>query len=331
MATTVNVAFNEFMRDHVNLDQSQVSQARSSRDWLIEKINAFSDKHSDFPEMYEERNFSFGSFARSTKRRPLDDIDLLLCMKAKGVTYTEHWDGRVTMTVPDTSEVFKKLLKDSGDDLSSIKVINRFLKYIDEVPQYEKAESKRNKEAATLTLSSYDWNFDIVPCFFTSEESDGRQYYLIPDGKGDWKKTDPRLDKERATSINKKNDGNVLNVVRIMKYWNGRKTMATMSSYLLENMILDYYESNSASKWVDWEVRDTLTYIRDNIYSTVCDPKNIEGNINNLTMEEKSSIYNRANQDLEKALSAISEETDNPAYAIGKWREIFGDNFPKYG
>lgn len=331
MASTVNNAFNEFMKDYVNLDKDQVAQARSSRNWLVEQVNGFPSKYDDFPALYKEKHSGFGSFARSTKKRPLDDIDHLICMKANGVTYTELYDGTIEMTVPSGVKPFSQLLQTGSTTLlSSIKVVNRFVKYLDQIPQYEKAEIKRNQEAATLKLKNYDWNFDIVPCFHTIPETDGRSYYLIPDGKGNWKKTDPRLDKARTTKVNQDRDGHVLQVIRAMKYWNNRPTMASMGSYLLENMILDYYENNTATQWIDYEVRKLLNYIKNNIYSSVYDPKNIQGNINTLTDEEKYSIFSRAYDDYDKAVDAYNNETSNPAYAISKWQSIFGANFPSY-
>ena len=106
--------------------------------------------------------------------------------------------------------------------------------------------------------------------------------------------------------------------------------MASMGSYLIENMILDYYESNTATQWVDLEVRKVLEHIMNKINSPVFDPKGIQGDINTLTTEEKGSIYSRAYDDIERAAEAIKYETENPAYAIGKWQEIFGSSFPVY-
>jgi hypothetical protein len=331
MASTVNTAFNEFMKDYVNLDKNKVTNARSSKNFFIKQVNSFPSKHDDFPALYEDKHFGFGSFARSTKKRPLDDIDHLICMKANGVTYTELYDGTVQMTVPSDAKPFSNLLQTNSTTLlSSIKVVNRFVKYLDEIPQYEKADIKRNQEAATLKLTSYDWNFDIVPCFFTSAEADGRTYYLIPDGQGNWKKTDPTLDKARTSSVNQSRDGHVLRAIRAMKYWNSRPTMASMGSYLIENMILDFYENNEATQWVDWEVRKLLKHIKDNIFNSVNDPKNIQGNINTLTWEQKNSIHTRATDDYTKSVEAYDYETSNPAYAISKWQGIFGTNFPKF-
>ena len=77
MATTVTGAFNTFQKDIVNLDSSTTINARSSRNWLLEQIAKFPDKNSNFPILYPDINIAFGSFARKTKTRPLDDIDLI--------------------------------------------------------------------------------------------------------------------------------------------------------------------------------------------------------------------------------------------------------------
>lgn len=332
MAKTVNAAFDEFMKDYVNLDAEKTKKARSSRDWLVDQILGFPDKDSDFPATYNEKNIFFGSFARRTKKRPLDDIDMMIALKAQGCTYLEYTD-RIEITVPDTSTQFKKLCNDSTSILNSKKLINLFVKNLKNVAQYENADIKRNQEAATLKLLSYEWNFDIVPCFFTTEDALGRTYYIIPDGNGNWKKTDPRLDRDRTNNTNISKNGRVLGVIRATKYWNKRATMPSMSSYLIENMILDYYESNysETSQYVDVELVNIFGDIKSRVYNTVNDPKNIQGNINTLTWDEKIKISSRASSDYEKAKEARKlEDEGKQEESINKWKEIFGNEFPKY-
>ena len=48
------------------------------------------------------------------------------------------------------------------------------------------------------------------------------------------KKQIPRIDRQRVKDANQKHDGNVLNAIRIMKYWNKKAKMPTMRSYLIE-------------------------------------------------------------------------------------------------
>jgi hypothetical protein len=332
MAKTVNTAFDEFMKDYVNLDADRTKKARNSRDWLVDQILGFPVKDSDFPAIYNERNIFFGSFARRTKKRPLDDIDMMIALKAQGCTYFEYSD-RIEITVPDTSAQFKKLCNDNTSILNSKKLINLFVKNLKDVAQYENADIKRNQEAATLKLLSYEWNFDVVPCFFTSEDAFGRTYYMIPDGNGNWKKTDPRLDRNRTNNTNISKNGRVLGVIRAIKYWNKRATMPSMSSYLIENMILDYYESNDSetSQFVDVELVNIFGDIKSRVYNNVNDPKNIQGNINTLTWDEKTKISSRASSDCEKAKEARKlEDEGRQEESINKWKEIFGNEFPKY-
>lgn len=332
MAKTVNSAFDEFMKNSVNLDSDRTVKAKSSRDWLVGQILSFPDNDSDFPAIYTEKNIFYGSFARKTKKRPLDDIDMMIVLKAQGCTYLEYTD-RIEITVPDTSTQFKKLCSDNTSLLNSKKLINLLVKDLKGVSQYENADIKRNQEAATLKLISYEWNFDVVPCFFTTEDPLGKTYYIIPDGNGNWKKTDPRLDRDRTANVNSSKNGRVLGVIRAIKYWNKRATMPSMGSYLLENMILDYYENNNSepSQYVDVEIAKIIGDLKSRVYNTVNDPKNIQGNINNLSWDEKTKISNRASQDYEKAVEAIKLDNDGKQEdSIKKWKEIFGDEFPKY-
>ena len=47
MASTVNTAFEEFLKDTVRLDSDQTATARKSRDNLVDNLNGFSGD-SDF-------------------------------------------------------------------------------------------------------------------------------------------------------------------------------------------------------------------------------------------------------------------------------------------
>jgi predicted nucleotidyltransferase len=332
MARTVNEAFNFFMANYVNLDSEQTRTATSSRDWLLTQIDSFPDKDDKFPRLYPEKDIYFGSFARRTKKRPLDDIDIMIALSADGAVYQEFSD-RIEIYASDSSDKLKRLCFDGTKTLNSRKVINKFVSLLDKVPQYQSAGIKRNMEAATLNLVSYPWTFDLVPCFFTTKDYFGRDYYLIPDGNGHWKKTDPRIDRQRVQDINQAHDGNVLNVIRLMKYWNRRPTMPSMSSYLFENMILDFYfsQSSKASSYVDLEVPGILNYIRTAIFYVVNDPKDIQGNINHLSREEQDKISKRAYSDYLNSLEArkLEKEKDHKQ-SIAKWREVFGSDFPSY-
>ena len=330
MALTVNSAFEEFNKNIVNIDKDKTKQARSSRDWLVEQLKALPLKINDFPRLYNEKHIKFGSFARNTKIRPLDDIDLILTFSANGATYSESglYSNIYYIHTDNASPNLKNLSNDNGY-LNSRRLINKLVSSLQKIPQYYHAEIHRKQEAATLELLSYEWNFDIVPAFFTVND-----FYLIPDGNGNWKATDPRIDQIRVSNINQKHNGKVLQLIRTLKYWNRKASMPTIPSYLFENIILDFAEKKfELSNFIDFNLRDFWNYLKDAIYNEVQDPKGFQGNLNILSNNDKNKISLKAYDTYTKAAEAIRFETQekNEKKAINKWKEIFGNEFPNYG
>jgi hypothetical protein len=332
MATSVNGAFDEFLRGTVNLDPGQTSRARDSRDWLVSRLRELHQSHADFPLPYEEIDVSFGSFARRTKIRELDDIDVVSCMRAEGASYLDMGDA-LHITVPENCRL-RDMCDDGGDQLNSKKVINRFVRCLKSVPQYARSELSRRGESAVLNLASYPWSFDIVPGFFTVADQDGRTFYVIPNGQGLWMKTDPRIDQSRVKRVNQAHDGNVLDVVRLVKYWNRRPTMPSVPPYVLESIVLSHYESASslATAYVDLEVGPVLGTIASAILQPVPDAKGIQGDLNNLPFDQRVAISNRALGDAQVAQEARAAEVrGDHAESIRLWTRIFGAEFPKFG
>ena len=325
MATTVNNAFAEFMKNKVNLEQEKTKIARSSRDNLIDNIKCFSGD-IDFFQVYEDKILRYGSFERCTKIKPIDDIDLMICLSAEGKRTYIQSEGVFYINGSDWDSK-NGLMTDNTGYLNSTKVINRFISKLSDLQDYKKAEMHKNHEAATLQLKSYTWNFDIVPCFYTDTN-----FYLIPNGNGNWKKTDPRIDNERATSINQKHNGRLLELIRLTKYWNNRKVTIKMGSYLLECMILNRYKDKDTSKnwWIDLEFRNLLKYLSSTILQEVNDPKGIQGNLNTFCYNDRCKISNALLNAYNKAVEASNFESTDQKKAITKWREIFGDDFPEY-
>ncbi|WP_411360337.1 hypothetical protein [Pseudidiomarina salilacus] len=330
MATSVLAAFNAFQKVTVNLNRDRTKQARASRDWLIGRINAF----TDFFPLYNDKHIYFGSFARQTKICPLDDIDIMISLMSCGCTYDEDNLGKITINVPDSCNAYKNYRHVASNTLNSIRIVNEFVRKLSSIDQYKSATIKRNQEAAVLNLKTYDWAFDIVPCFFTTEDSLGRAFYIIPDGTGHWKKTDPRKDRDRVKRINQTCSGHMLNVLRLVKYWQRRPTMPSVGSYLLECMVLNHFESRGfCSQYQDMELAGVFDYIAAHIYSSVPDPKGIQRNLNDkLAFGDRIKISTKANADamLAREARALESEGDHRA-SINKWRQIFGSNFPEYG
>lgn len=331
MALSVISAFNEFMTDIVDLDHEVSQTAKKSRDWMVDRIHSFQNNVQNFPGLYSGHDIFFGSFERKTKKRELDDIDLMICLEGDGGIYSES-GSTVYIGGFNEGSPLNRLLFDNIGNLNSKRVINKFLASLETVPQYEKAETHLRGEAATLKLKSYPWTFDIVPCFITRNDLFGRSYYLIPDGSGNWKKTDPRIDRGRVERLVALRGTSILGSIRLMKFWNCRATMPTMSSYLLENMILDYYEDYLATKYPDAEFKKLVKHVEYAIFYAVNDPKRIQGDLNTVGTSDRLKISARCLEDYNKAEEASRLELQNDQKAsIRKWGDIFGWMFPSYG
>jgi len=288
MAKTVNSAFSEFNKDSVNLDTSRTSKAISSRDWLYEQLNKLDLKDElGFPLKYSEKHIKFGSFARKTKIRELDDVDIMFCFTSDGATYSKDADVYTIYTV-NAGDRLKEL--SDNDILNSRKIVNKVKSLLLQIPNYSSAEIHRKGEAATLNLASYEWVFDIVPCFYTDT-----QMYLIPDGEGNWKATDPRVDQDIVTTTNKDYDGRALQLIRTLKYWNRHHSSHTISSYLFEQFVLKFIKSKlELNQFIDFDIRDFFLYLSAHVYNSVFDPKGIQGDLNVLSFPEKLAISSKS-------------------------------------
>lgn len=324
---TVNSAFTDFISNYVDLDSNRTSTARGSRDFLYEQLKKLPSNTEDFPALYSGKEImGFGSFRRRTKIRPLDDIDLMLVFTGDGTTYNDNGTF-ITLHVPESAMLLRKLINEDGT-LNSRKLIEKIKKSLSNVSQYESASLNRRQEAATLKLKSYEWVFDIVPAFITKEDTFGKSYYIIPDGNGNWKKTDPRIDNNRTTEVNQKFEGYVLGFIRLIKYWNINCSPCKVSSYLIENICLNYFNNKFYWYGLKPELKNFFEYLKNNIYNTVNDPKGIQGNLNTLDFSEKYAISQSAALCFINIINAINEEDNgNHQEAINNWEKILGANF----
>lgn len=329
MPRTIQSALTQLIENSVNMPKERVKKARNSRDWLLDRIESF-EKNIQYLHFCKEFNLHFGSFSRRTKVRPIDDIDIMIGLNG----YLLYWNENF-FNYKNCSIHLKQDVQDSGlwidclnedKSLNSTKLLNKFKSALTNISHYENAIIHRRQQAITLKLSSYEWNFDLVPCFYTTSDA-----YLIPNGNGGWMKTNPEKDQEFVTFVNQKHNGKFLELVRLVKYWNTKafdRKANIPSSYLLEVMLTDYYSSKERFYDVRYEFEQSLIYLKDNIQNRINDPKGIEGNLNHLTYEEKENLMSRINDDLE---SINNSKTVSEKEAFKYWKEILGSKFPDYG
>jgi hypothetical protein len=333
MPYTVWGAFKEFREKTVDLDPGTTKVARSSRDYLINQLKAIEKEDWNLPRLIGSY-IPYGSFARSTKIKPLDDIDLLIPLVGTGTTayqstidIYEYW-----LRISDSSAPLA-IFPDEFNYVNSTKILNKIKDSLSEVQKYYKADVHKSGEAVTLELLSYDWVYDIVPAVPIRDGQSGTAYYLIPDGSGDWKRTNPRVDATNVTRVNGWHNGNFLPAVRLLKYWNGRPIAPKLASYYFETLALKVFDS--ASKISDFPigVNYFFKYCSLYLWSSCPDPKGLgpplDDGIDNTTKKKVAEALDEAGKYSDYAL--MYERSSEHDKAIYWWQRIFGDKFPKYG
>lgn len=334
MAYTVWGAFDWFRKIVVDLEAGEVKKARASRNYLCDQLKMVEQNDSSFPRL-TGFPIPFGSFARSTKIRPLNDIDILILLngsqteahQSKSDQY-EYW-----LYIKDQTAPLAKF-PDSSGYVSSIKVLNKFRDSLYKVPNYRKAEIHRMQQAVTLNLSSYPWVFDIVPAIPISNYGDSNTgYYLIPDGSGDWIRTDPRKDQKLVTETNQKLSGELLPTIRLLKAWNKRTTKPVLQSYYFENLAIKVFQN----AWSISSTPSAIKYFFDScpmyLYSSFPDPKGLGPNLDtSVPYETKQKVAEAMKEAATHSGYAIMYENQkDEKTAIYWWGRIFGSEFPSYG
>ena len=121
--------------------------------------------------------------------------------------YTCHWTEQISFTTSAASSRPAPIVTNRspwnplltprwaiGSYVSSTKLIDEFAVVLKR--RFPQTKVKPNGQAVSVrmthgeTLSSDGLGYDVVPCFSLSpHQQEDRQFYLMPDGKGDWMRT----------------------------------------------------------------------------------------------------------------------------------------------
>lgn len=334
MSVTVWGAFDTFRKTKVDLDPDETKKARASRDFLFSQLMALNAKVAGFPPLTGSY-IHYGSFARRTKIRPLNDIDMMVFIIGRQTSANQSPNDsyRYWLKIHDD----KAPLAAFHDDykyVDSIKILNKIKGSLPLISQYSKAEIKRTKQAVTLNLKSYPWAFDIVPAVEVANSTGAIDYYLIPDGIGEWIRSDPRKDSANVTAANVKHSSNLLPVLRLLKYWNNRtNNKSRLPSYYFETIVVKTFQNASAITSYQAGVKYFFDYGTFYLNSTCADPHGLGPNLDaNIDAGTKQKIAAAMNGAATYAGNAITYEAHgNAKTAIYWWQQLFGPGFPSYG
>lgn len=179
----------------------------------------------------------YGSISRKTKIKPLDDIDIFYVV---GRAQSQYNNSHL---ITECSYPFTAEDHEPVSNISSIFLLNKIKGAIKKT--YSRSDVKKNKEVVNVYLDTYEVGFDIAPVFEITNEN----YYLIasPESPHLWKRTNPFIGNDFIEKVNIKTGGNLINTIKILKYWFQKKKIVSPTSYHLECVlanIFNVYQSN---------------------------------------------------------------------------------------
>ena len=330
MPRTVQAAFDIFRANTVDLDPDQTKTARKSRDHLLAQVHGLSGSESEFPKFTGQREL-FGSFARNTKIRPLDDIDLMPILDASGLALS--WNGSTArIQVAQPNAPLAPWADDAGF-VNSRRVLNAVKSGLSGLAAYSNADLHRNQQAVTLKLSSYTWNFDLVPSLQVSNSGSGStDYFLIPDGQGEWMRSDPRKAQEVATALNQAHDGQFIPSVRLLKFWKQKKGFGGISSFAFETFAANVFQGMSLHPNIHLAFGCFFDKAPNHVFTRWEDPAGFSGDLGaGVPVETKTLLHEKLQAAAVVANAAYRDElNEDHEAAIAKWRDHLGQDFPTY-
>jgi len=330
-SVTAARAFDTFRQNLVDLNRDKAKKARQSRVYLQEQLVKIAKDFPEFPCLTGDF-MPFGSFARKTKIRPLDDVDMLVILNGQDAqVWKSSWD-EYTFLVRVTGDLSPlRPYTDENGWVNSTKILNQFKNGLKKVPNYQKSEIKRTGVAVVLNLRSYEWSFDVVPALPVGDGSVSTFYYLIPNGGGNWMRTDPRIDRKLVTEANLNQNGYLLPLIRLIKYWNANSHAAPkLSSYYLETLLINAfrYGCPEISTSIRWSVPEALRQLSSGVLNGCPDPKSLGPNLDaDMDWQTKQKVYNAARERAQFAEYALYYEQQGDHQEAIKWWSYVFPNF----
>lgn len=184
---------------------------------------------------------------------------------------------------------------------------------------------KPDGHAVTITFT--DFTVDVVPGFVRKGGG-----YLIPDAENHrWIGTDPKKHVELWSAANKRHEGALVPLIKMIKGWNKSRNLLrsfhleTITLHVLNNVTISSHPSGiryvleKAQQWLDRPVPDPAGYSQD-IGAHLCRPSEID------------DVRKRFAWGAARAREAELLDRDGKvAEAFAKWSLLLPNYFPAYG
>ena len=253
-----------------------------------------------------ETDFLTGSYARWTKTKPLQDVDIFCVLKDEERHYRDEPSSVIL------ADVEKVLVKKYGRDKVDPPVAFSVTVNFGVTPVDGKTDDKV-------------MSFDVVPAFAKKD------YYEVPnplDSSG-WTETNPRVHFDLAVAAQEAYSGEWKGLVRMMKAWNRQNGKPITPSFLIEVMALQVLYGDFQGDF-RYEMKSFFASLADRIFERWADPAELGPDVSDgMNDSQKRTAQELLLSAQNSAAAAIQLEVQGKqGEALRAWRDLFGSLFP---
>ncbi|WP_205687046.1 SMODS domain-containing nucleotidyltransferase [Chitinophaga rhizosphaerae] len=237
-----------------------------------------------------------GSYGRYTGINGISDLDMLYFIPAsKWATYNKA-GGQV------------KLLQDTKSAISNT---------------YASSDIKVDR--CVVTVNFKDAHIDVQPVFIEEDQD-----YTYPDtyGDGTWKVTKPRKEIDAMVEFDSNKNRNLRRLCKMARSWKNKHGV-NMGGLLIDTLAYNFLKSTA---YFDEKSYDYYDEMCRNFFKFLHDQPKDQKEYGALGSKQRvkvrKSFKKKAKMALDLADQAIEAASDKTKH--NKWRDIFGNDFPKY-
>ncbi len=287
---TTKEQFDTFL-SNLKVDNSETISSRYKE--ITKKLNQrFRDTDSE-----TANSLQVGSYGRYTGIKGISDLDMLYIMPSN---LWDEYDKKPDLLLAHTRDALKQRYPTSDITYDTLVVVVKFK----------------------------DFKFEVQPVFEDNQQEDGVPVYKFPHtgNGGSYKTTKPRHELNEMRRFKNEYGNAHRYLCKIMRAWKDNVGQV-MGGLLLDTLAYNYMKNDediakSTLSTFDIVCRDFFAFLKDQpeqeIYKALGSGQNVK---------VKRQFQNKAKQAYKLAVAAIEAESVEDKH--DKWREIFGNKFPK--
>lgn len=256
------------------------------------EITASLNKYFRDTESKTANSLQVGSYGRWTATKGVSDLDMLYIMpKSK---WDDYKDGKQSKLLSDTRDTIK-----ARYPTTKVKVDQLIVK-----------------------VSYTDFDVEVQPVF---ENDDGSYTFPYTYDGGSWKKTKPHEEIAAMKEFDERKNRNLRCLCKMARAWKNKHGVV-MGGLLIDTLAYNLlkstsdYDSKSYASY-DELCRDFFAYLKDQP-----DQDHYKALGSNQNVNVKKKFQAKAKKTFNLCVKAIEAGTENKAY--GRWKNVFGKNFP---